>query len=136
MSGVMSRGAVSVSRSRQTGELKRANDSGVAPWRFGRQNGSNIPWLVNVPAASLNTVESAIVQDADLLDAIGDEAKLGKRVGKDNTHEKNTFLCFYSVEEAKQYADRLTEEAIRAISGYSDSDALVALAGWLAGRNH
>ena len=72
----------------------------------------------------------------DLLDEIGDEKTLGKRVGKDNTHEKNTFLCFYSVEEAKHYAKRLTEEAIRAISDYPESDALVALAGWLAGRNH
>ena len=50
----------------------------------------------------------------DLLDQTGDEAKLGKRVGVDDTHEKNTFLRFYSVEEAKYFADQLTQEAIKA----------------------
>lgn len=72
----------------------------------------------------------------DLLDQTGDEATLGKRVGVDDTHEKNTFLRFYSVEEAKYFADQLTQEAIKAVSVYPESDALIALAGWLAGRNH
>ncbi len=70
----------------------------------------------------------------DILDATGDEAELGKRVGADAEREKNTFLSFYSLEEAQFYADRLTEEAIRAVKGFEGSDVLVALAEWLAKR--
>jgi geranylgeranyl diphosphate synthase type II len=70
----------------------------------------------------------------DILDATGDEAELGKRIGADAEREKNTFLSFYSLEEAQFYADRLTEEAIRAVQSFEGSDVLVALAEWLAKR--
>ncbi len=70
----------------------------------------------------------------DILDATGDEAELGKRVGADAEREKNTFLSFYSLKEAQFYADRLTEEAIRAVESFEGSDVLVALAEWLAKR--
>ena len=70
----------------------------------------------------------------DILDCTGDEATLGKRVGTDAEHQKNTFMSFYSVEEAQFYADRLTNEAIQAVRKYSNSDMLCALAEWLAKR--
>ncbi len=70
----------------------------------------------------------------DILDCTGDEATLGKRVGADAEHQKNTFMSFYSLEEAQFYADRLTQEAINAVRNYPGSDALCALAEWLAKR--
>jgi len=70
----------------------------------------------------------------DILDCTGDEATLGKRVGSDAQHEKNTFMSFYSVEEAQFYADRLTQDAIEAVRKYPESDMLCTLAEWLAKR--
>ena len=70
----------------------------------------------------------------DILDCTGDEATLGKRVGTDAAHEKNTFMSFYSLEEAQFYADRLTQDAIQAVRKYPESDTLCALAEWLAKR--
>ena len=70
----------------------------------------------------------------DILDATGDEAELGKRIGADAEREKNTFLSFYSIEEAQFYADRLTMDAIRAVQSFEGSEVLVALAEWLAKR--
>ena len=70
----------------------------------------------------------------DILDRTGDAEALGKNVGVDTEHEKNTFLSFYTVEEAQFYADRLTSEAVRALRKYPDSDALCSIAEWLAVR--
>ena len=70
----------------------------------------------------------------DILDCTGDAASLGKNVGVDAEHQKNTFTSFYSVEEAQFYADRLTAEAVAAIGKYPESEALCALAEWLATR--
>ena len=70
----------------------------------------------------------------DILDRTGDAEELGKNVGVDAEHEKNTFLSFFTVEEAQFYADRLTREATNAIRKYRDSDALCTLAEWLATR--
>ena len=70
----------------------------------------------------------------DVLDCTGDAELLGKAVGVDAKHQKTTFMSFYSVEEAKFYAERLTEEAIRAVQNFENSDALVSLARWLLNR--
>ena len=70
----------------------------------------------------------------DILDKTGDEALLGKPIGSDAENQKNTFLSFYSLEEAQFYADRLTQEAIAAIRRYPDSEMLCALAEWLSKR--
>ena len=70
----------------------------------------------------------------DVLDCTGDAELLGQAVGVDAKHQKTTFMSFYSVEEAKFYAERLTEEAIRAVQTFENSDALVSLARWLLNR--
>ena len=70
----------------------------------------------------------------DILDQTGDAKELGKNVGVDAEHQKNTFLSFYTVKEAQFYADRLTEEAVHALKKYPDSDTLCSLAKWLATR--
>ncbi len=70
----------------------------------------------------------------DILDATGDAATLGKNVGVDAAHKKSTFLSFYSVEEARFYAETLTREATDALRKYPESDALRSLAEWLCTR--
>ncbi len=70
----------------------------------------------------------------DILDQTGDVQMLGKNTGMDEERKKNTFLSFYSAEEAQFYADRLTSEAVAALRKYPDSDALCSLAEWLATR--
>ena len=70
----------------------------------------------------------------DLLDVTGNVSELGKNVGTDAKREKNTFLSFFTPDEAREYVDRLTKEAIDAISTYPGSDALCALALWLSTR--
>ena len=70
----------------------------------------------------------------DILDRTGDATLLGKETGVDEARQKTTFLSFYSVEEAQYYAERLTDEAIRAIWEFEDSDALCSLALWLQNR--
>ena len=74
------------------------------------------------------------IQD-DILDATATWEQLGKSVGTDKKRNKNTFLNFYTVEEARFYAEQLTREAVTAIKKYPDSDALVSLAEWLLVRD-
>lgn len=70
----------------------------------------------------------------DILDATATEEQLGKSIGGDKKHKKNTFLNFYSEEEARFYAEQLTREAVAAIKRYPESDALQSLAEWLLTR--
>ena len=72
----------------------------------------------------------------DILDATGNAKELGKNVGTDAKRHKNTFLSFYTVEEAQAYADMLTQDAVQAIAKYPQAEALTALAEWLASRKH
>lgn len=52
----------------------------------------------------------------DLLDVQGDEAKLGKRVGKDSGLGKWTYPGFLGVEGSRRRARQLAEEAITALT--------------------
>ena len=73
-----------------------------------------------------------IVDDA--LDVVGDEAALGKSIGKDEKAGKKTFLHYFSVDEAMQYASELTERAKSEIAGYENGEALTELADFLLNR--
>lgn len=70
----------------------------------------------------------------DILDATAGEAELGKSVGSDAAHEKNTFLTYHSVKEAGEYAAFLTAEAKAELKGISGSEWLLSLADELATR--
>ena len=70
----------------------------------------------------------------DLLDKIGNVEELGKNTGMDEAREKNTFLSFFTIEEAKEYVERLTEEALSAIRPYPGSDAICSFTRWLSTR--
>ena len=65
----------------------------------------------------------------DLLDVLGDESKLGKRVGKDSDQGKWTYPRFLGVEGSRRRAQQLAEEAVAALEPLgADSDRLSSLA--------
>lgn len=70
----------------------------------------------------------------DILDVVGDEATVGKTLSSDAENNKTTFLTFYDIEKAREYADRLTDEAIAALNGLDGSQTLKTLAVFLANR--
>lgn len=72
----------------------------------------------------------------DILDKIGDEAELGKTVGSDAESGKTTFMTYMSVEEARAYAEKLTDEACSAIEKYEGSEILCELARYLLTRTN
>ncbi len=72
----------------------------------------------------------------DILDVIGDEKTVGKTLSSDAENEKNTFLSFFSIDEAKEYAQKLTYEAIEEIADFENSDVLKDLAVFLLDRKN
>ena len=70
----------------------------------------------------------------DILDAVGDADILGKPIGSDAESEKTTFLTHMTVDEAREYAARLTADAKKAISAFKGSEVLSALADYLLTR--
>lgn len=70
----------------------------------------------------------------DVLDAVGDEAVLGKKTHADNAVGKTTFLSFMSVDEALRYAEKVTKEAIGVIEKYEGHEALAEFALYLLSR--
>lgn len=74
------------------------------------------------------------IQD-DILDVVGDEATLGKPVGSDAKSEKNTFVTLKGLEECRQLVEKLTEEAVAALSIFgAEGNSLCWLARSLASR--
>lgn len=73
----------------------------------------------------------------DLLDAEGNEAALGKRVGKDAGRGKLTFPTVVGREATRERAHELAAEAARAARELGGSaEDLAALAHWIVGRDH
>lgn len=71
----------------------------------------------------------------DILDLVGDEKKLGKKVGSDLVNEKATYPAFYGLEESKKTADRLVKEAKEEIASFGEKgQALTLLADYLVKR--
>lgn len=72
----------------------------------------------------------------DVLDATADEQTLGKNVGSDEKEQKATFLSHYTVQQARERARALTEEAKREIACYPAAQVLLALADHLERRSY
>jgi len=77
------------------------------------------------------------VQD-DILDLIGDEGKLGKKIGSDLKQQKVTYPFFIGLDASREEVERLTETAKLAIveGGFVDSSRLLEIAGYLMKRDH
>lgn len=73
----------------------------------------------------------------DLLDAEGDEATAGKRVGKDAERGKLTYPTVLGPAESRRRAESLSAEAVAMVAGLSASaDDLRNLATWIVRRDH
>jgi farnesyl diphosphate synthase len=73
----------------------------------------------------------------DLLDAEGDEAKTGKRVGKDGEAGKETFVSLLGTERARQQAQMLVDQAIAHLHAYGEeADLLRDIARFSITRDH
>jgi farnesyl diphosphate synthase len=73
----------------------------------------------------------------DLLDVEGEEAKTGKRVGKDGAAGKETFVSLLGVDRARQQAAHLVEQAIEHLQSFGpEADLLRAIARFAVERDH
>jgi len=54
----------------------------------------------------------------DILDAIGDPEKLGKKTGRDQKSHKSTYVQLYGIDKAKKIAEELVEKAIESLSEF------------------
>ena len=73
----------------------------------------------------------------DLLDAEGEEAKTGKRVGKDGAKGKETFVSLLGPERARQQANLLVGQAVQHLQSFgAEADLLRAIARFAVERDH
>lgn len=77
------------------------------------------------------------IQD-DILDLVGDEAKLGKKTQSDIKQEKVTYPYFIGLEASQQQVESLTREAKAAVlnAGFQDPERLLEIADYLMDRDH
>ena len=72
----------------------------------------------------------------DILDVESSEEELGKSCGSDSNHNKTTFMTYFDVEKAREYASELTAEAVSEISEFENSEILTDLAIYLLQRKN
>lgn len=73
----------------------------------------------------------------DILDVTGDEARTGKRVGKDADAGKATFVSLLGLDGARARAAELVREAEAALAGYGNGAAnLIAAARFVIARDN
>jgi farnesyl diphosphate synthase len=73
----------------------------------------------------------------DLLDEEGEEAKTGKKVGKDRDRGKETFVSLLGREPARQQAELLVRQAIQYLDRYgAEADLLREIARFAVERDH
>ena len=78
--------------------------------------GNASPELIKAAAEYSMALGRAFQIEDDILDVTGDEKTLGKPIGSDAESDKTTFLSFMTIEEAGNYAARLTKQAENAVA--------------------
>lgn len=92
--------------------------------------------LENVTKYAKNIGLSFQIVD-DILDIVGDEAKLGKKVGSDIDNEKSTYPSLIGLEKSKETANKLISEAKMSIDYINkDSEFLNNLADYIVDREY
>jgi geranylgeranyl diphosphate synthase, type II len=72
----------------------------------------------------------------DLLDVLGNQAELGKTIGKDQQQHKATYPAIHGVEASKRIASRLVEEACAGLEPYgARAEILQGIAHYLIARS-
>ena len=72
----------------------------------------------------------------DMLDLIGDEAKLGKPIGSDEKNEKTTYVTLYGLEASSAEVKRLSAEAVELAKQLNASEFLQELITYLTVREN
>jgi farnesyl diphosphate synthase len=73
----------------------------------------------------------------DLLDVEGEEAKTGKKVGKDGARGKETFVSLLGRDRARQQAELLVTQGVSYLQSYgAEADLLRAIARFAIDRDH
>ncbi|MEN8246577.1 MAG: polyprenyl synthetase family protein [Thermodesulfobacteriota bacterium] len=73
----------------------------------------------------------------DILNVIGDPAKMGKAVGTDIDRDKNTFPSIMGIAESQTYARLLVEKALHAIESFDKkAEPLRAIAHYIIERSN
>ena len=73
----------------------------------------------------------------DILDVEGETEVLGKTRGKDAAADKPTYPSLLGLQEAREMADQLLEEALENLQDFDEAaEPLRALAGYIVGREH
>ncbi|HEV2746512.1 MAG TPA: farnesyl diphosphate synthase [Allosphingosinicella sp.] len=73
----------------------------------------------------------------DLLDTEGEEARIGKRVGKDAAAGKETFVSLLGADRARRQAELLVEQATAYLQSFGpEADLLRAIARFAVERDH
>lgn len=73
----------------------------------------------------------------DILDVVGDESELGKPIGSDAESQKSTYVTLLGLDKSKEYAERLTNEALEALHIFGDDgEFLKELAVHLTNRTN
>lgn len=70
----------------------------------------------------------------DILDIVGDEKELGKPIGSDSLNEKNTFAVLSGIERSRAFVQKLTDDAVCALSDFDDNCFLNELSSYLMKR--
>lgn len=72
----------------------------------------------------------------DILDLVGDEKKIGKKVGSDLSKEKATYPAFYGLEQSKQMAESLVAQAKEELNTFGEQkEILFQLADYFISRD-
>lgn len=74
------------------------------------------------------------IQD-DILDITGDEKKLGKPVGSDAENSRTTYAAVAGMDKAKQDVKRLTENAVKQLAYFENSEFIELLSYKLVNRD-
>jgi geranylgeranyl diphosphate synthase type II len=71
----------------------------------------------------------------DLLDVLGNQAELGKTIGKDQEQHKATYPAIHGIEASKRIAAQLVEEACERLEPYgARAEILQGIAHYIVGR--
>ena len=73
----------------------------------------------------------------DILDVIGNEETLGKKVGVDAQHKKSTFVSIYGIEQSQNMLNDYTQKAINTLLPYGEkAEFLIELSKFLLEREN
>ncbi|HFL3265070.1 TPA: polyprenyl synthetase family protein [Clostridioides difficile] len=98
--------------------------------------GANFEQMEEITKYAKNIGLSFQIVD-DILDIVGDEAKLGKKVGSDIENHKSTYPSLLGLDKSKEIAHNLIDEAKKSIEKLSDDvDFLKGLAEYVIDREY